>query len=81
MYDSKVILDYLYLLSNASSEEKGESMKYTIDVMVAKNANFGAWLFGLEMYLHNPNSQFHDDELYMQTIDIIISSQIHFLFI
>ena len=74
LYDSKVILDYLYLLSNASSEEKGESMKYTIDVMVAKNANFGVWLFGLEMYLHNPNSQFHDDELYMQTIDIIISS-------
>ncbi len=80
LYDSKVILDYLYLLSNARTEEKGPSMKYTIDVMVEKKANIGAWLFGLELYLHNQNSQFYDDELYMQTIDIIINSKVDDVF-
>lgn len=69
----KVTLDYLYLLDNSQEKEKQESMEYTISTMVSNHA-LGMWLFGMDMYLHSPDSQFHNDELYLQTLEIIMKS-------
>lgn len=70
----KITLDYIYLLDNSQGKEKQKSIEYTISTMVA-NHTLGMWMFGMDMYLHNPDSQFHNDELYLQTLEIIIKSE------
>lgn len=71
----KLILDYIYLLRLLpDNEQRNDCIQNGVSTYLSQSSGFAYLTFWLDRYLHNPQSPFYDDVMFLQFIEVFIEA-------